>query len=149
MRGIASLFAVAAILALVAGCGNEEQNDYVDEVNALQTELVSQVTEATSGSVPTTPEEAAEVAGELAQVFADGAEEFEAVSPPEEVADLHAQLVEQIRGIADQVEAAEEAFNSGNAQEASQAALELQQAGNEAQTALDDLISQINDELQN
>jgi hypothetical protein len=149
MRRIASLIAVAAIAPVVAGCGNEEQNDYVDEVNSLQTELVDRVTEATAGSVPTTPQEAAEVAGQLAQVFADGADEFEAVSPPEEVADLHTQLVEQIRGIADQVEAAEEAFNSGNAQQASQAALDLQEAGNEAQTALNDLISQINDELQN
>jgi hypothetical protein len=146
---VACLLAVAAVTAVAAGCGNEEQNEYVDEVNALQSQLVEEVTEATSGAVPATPRDAAEVAGDLARVFAESADEFEAVTPPEEVAGLHAELVEQIRGIGDQVAAAEEAFTSGDAEEASQAALQLQQAGTEAQTQLNGLIDQINSELQN
>lgn len=150
MRRSASLLAVGAIAATLAGCGNDEQNEYVDEVNALQNELVAEVGDVTtSGSVPTTPQQAADVAGELAQVFEEGAEQFEAVTPPEEVADLHAQLVEQIQAIADQVADAEEAFRSGDAQEASQAAIALQEAANDAQTALNGLIDRINEELGN
>jgi hypothetical protein len=149
MKRLAGALAIASLAVIGVGCGNDEQNDYVDEVNRLQTELVDEVTAAVSGAVPTNQQDAAEIAAELEQVFADGAEQFESVSPPEEVADLHEQLVKQIDGIAEQVGAAEEAFTSGNATEASQAALALQEASNRIQTDLNGLIDQINSELQN
>jgi len=149
MKRLAGALAIAAVAVIGVGCGSEEQNDYVEQVNQLQTELVDEVTAAVSGAVPTNQQDAAEIAAELEQVFADGAEQFEAVSPPEEVADLHEQLVKQIDGIAEQVGAAEEAFTSGSAEEASQAALALQEASNRIQTDLTGLIDQINSELQN
>lgn len=149
MKRLAGALAIAALAVIGVGCGNDEQNDYVEEVNRLQTELVDEVTAAVSGAVPTNQQDAAEIAAELEQVFADGAEQFESVTPPEEVADLHEQLVKQIDGIAEQVGAAEEAFTSGNATEASQAALALQEASNRIQTDLNGLIDQINSELQN
>ncbi len=71
------------------------------------------------------------------------------MEPPEEVAELHQQLVDQISQIADQVESAEDAFTSGSQQAASQAAIELQNAGTAAQTELDQIIGAINNELQN
>jgi PBP1b-binding outer membrane lipoprotein LpoB len=148
MIKLASMLAVAAVALIAAGCGDvEEQNDYVDQVNALQTELVSEVTAVVSGTPPSNAQQAADVAGELGDVFNDSADDIEAVTPPEEVADLHAELVAKIRDIADQINAAEEAFTSGNAQEAAQAATELQSATNSAQTELNSLIDQINAEF--
>ena len=149
MKRLAGLLAIAALAVIGVGCGNDEQDDYVAQVNELQTELVDDVTAAVAGAVPTNQQDAAEIAAELEQVFADGAEQFESVTPPEEVADLHEQLVKQIDGIAQQVGAAEEAFTSGSAEEASQAALALQEASNRIQTDLTGLIDQINSELQN
>lgn len=149
MIKFASMLAVGAVALIAAGCGDvEEQNDYVDQVNALQTELVSEVTAVVSGTPPSNAQQAADVAGELGDVFSASADDIEAVTPPEEVADLHAELVEKIRDIADQITAAEEAFTSGNAQEAAQAATELQSATNSAQTELNSLIDQINAEFE-
>lgn len=149
IRLVATVVAATATALLGAGCGNGEQNDYVDQINALQNQLVDQVTEVVSGDPPTNPRQAANVAGDLSQVFADGADEIEAVDPPEEVADLHQQLVDAIRNISDQIDTAQQAFTSGNAEEASQAAIELQNATGSAQTQLNSLIDQINAEFSN
>ena len=148
MPRLAKALAFVAVVAFVGGCGNGEQNDYVDEVNQLQNELVANVSDAVAGSTPSTPKDAARIAGDLQQVFEDGAGSFAEVDPPEEVADLHQQLVDQIQAIADQVGEAEDAFTSGSAQQASEAAIALQNAGNEAQTDLDTIIDQINEQLQ-
>jgi hypothetical protein len=149
MRPLATLGLAALCAAALAACGNDEANAYVDQVNALQDQIVADVTEVVGDNVPSTPEEAGDLAGQLAEVFSDAADEFDSVDPPEEVADLHSQLVEQINAIADQVEQAEDAFTSGSEQAASQAAIELQNAGTAAQTELDQIIGDINNELQN
>lgn len=149
MIKLGSVLAIAAVAVIAVGCGDvEEQNDYVEQVNALQNELVAEVTDAVSGTPPSNPRQAAAVAGELGDIFSASADDIEAVTPPEEVADLHAQLVETIREIADQIASAEDAFTSGNAQEAAQAATELQNATNSAQTELNSLIDQINAEFE-
>jgi hypothetical protein len=146
MKRVAGILAVAAI---VVGCGNEAQNDYVDEVNRLQAELVDEVTETVSGNVPSSPDGAAELAEKLEAVFAEGADRLEEVSVPDEVAELHTQLVEQYRAAAEQVASVEDAFSSGDPQVASQALLELQNASNELQSEFNTLIEEINAELQN
>ena len=71
------------------------------------------------------------------------------MTPPEEVADLHAQLVGELRQIADRIAKAEDAFRDADAQQAAEAATELQQATNQAQTDLNELIDEINAEFGN
>ncbi len=140
--------ALLALVALVAGCGsNDEQNSYVDDVNAIQNQLVADVTDATSGTAPNGPDAAASVAGDLQQVFADTADELDAVAPPSEVADLHQQLVDTVRKVADQISEAEKAFTNGNARQASQAAVVLESATTQAQTDLNTIINEINSGL--
>ena len=145
---LAPVAALLGAVAVVAGCGsNDEQNSYVDDVNAIQTELVSDVTDATSGAAATGPDGAAIVAGDLRQVFTETADQLDAVAPPSEVAELHQQLVDSVRKVADQISQAEKAFSNGNAQQASQAAVALQSATTEAQTDLNTIITEINSEL--
>ena len=145
--GAAALLVAAAI---GAGCGSSEQsNDYVDEVNGLQVELVTQVTDVVSGAQASSPKQAAGVAADLRDVFETKAEELEAVEPPEDVAELHDQLVAEVRDVADQIAKAEEAFTSGDPQEAAQAAVALQTATTKAQTDLNTVIDAINSQLQN
>ena len=146
-RTSALAFAVVSIVG--AGCGDtEEKNDYVDQLNDLQLAYVDDVTELVSGSPPTTPDAAADVAGDLAELTQGLADDFAAVDTPEEVTDLHDQLVTQVEDISAQIEGAEEGLASGNAQEATQAATELQAATTAAQTELGSIIDQINSELQ-
>jgi hypothetical protein len=141
--------ALAAALALAGGCGSDEEaNDYVDEVNALQTELVDEVSDTVSGASPTDPDAAGQVFEELSANFEEAADEFEAVEPPEDVADLHDRLVTAIRDVSARIGDAGERIAGGSAQQAAAAAVELQQAATELQTELNGLIDDINARLQ-
>ena len=51
------------------------------------------------------PEEAADVAGDRRDVFAAGADDLAAIDPPEEVADLHEQLDDSVRTVAEDINA--------------------------------------------
>ena len=144
--------AFAALLAaalIAAGCGDaEEKEDYVEEVNKLQEAYVEDVTAAVSATAPSTPKEAAAAAGTLAELTNGVADDIEAVKPPEDVADLHQQLVDELRSVATQITDAEGAIADGSAQEAAQAAIELQTAITGTQTELNNLIGEINTTLQ-
>ena len=146
-RPLAALLLVAA-MALGACGSDEEANDYVEEVNGIQDQLVDEVTETVSGSPPADAKAAAEVAADLQSVFASTADEFEAVEPPDDVAGLHDELVAAIRGVGARIGEAEKAFASGNSKQAAQAALELQTATTDLQTDLTTLIDDINAQLQ-
>jgi predicted nucleic acid-binding Zn-ribbon protein len=143
---LAVLLLAASLLA--AGCGDtDEKNDYVDEVNELQTDLVDQVTQATTSANPTTQKQAADYAGAIADIFSKSADDFAAVDPPEDVADLHSQLVDELRSIADDTKKAENTLRTGSHQEAQQALTDLQTAATDAQNALNSLIDEINADL--
>ncbi len=148
---LGSMVAIATLAAglLLAGCGdNEQKNDYVDQINELQLAYVDDVTTAVSEQPPTNPEEAAEAAGTLAELTNGVADDIEAVEPPEDVADLHQQLVDELRGVADQISDAQGAIAGGDPDEAAKAATDLQSAITATQTTLNGLIDQINSTLQ-
>ena len=146
-RATVTIAALAGALAIAAGCGNSEQNEYVDEVNQLQAELVNEVTDTVAEAAPSDPEAYREIAVELRRTFEAKADEFEAVDAPEDVAALHAQLVEAIRAVGEQIGDAERGFAGGTPRQAQRAAASLQQAGTELQARLDAVIDQINAEL--
>jgi len=135
---------------ILAGCGDTAQkNDYVDQVNNVQNELVSKITDATSKATLATQKDAAEYAGTIAGIFSDAADKLEAIDPPADVADLHAQLVDQMRSIATDTKKAEKTLRTGSPQQAQKALTDLQNSANSAQTKFTTLISQINDQLHN
>jgi hypothetical protein len=140
-----ALLAGSAVIA--AGCGNSERNDYVDEVNELQVELVNEVTDTVADAAPSDPKAYREIAGELRGTFETKADQFEAVEAPEEVAALHAELVESIRAVGEQIGDAERGFAGGSPRQAQRAAASLEEAGTELQTRLNDVIDQINAQL--
>lgn len=147
--GAVLAFAVIAAGLIAAGCGDtEDKNAYVDEINELQLAYVDDVTQAVAGAPPTNAKEAAAAAGELADLTEGVADEIEAVEPPEDVADLHGQLVEALRGVATDITGAQDALTSGDQAEATDAATQLQGAITNAQTELNSLIEQINTTLQ-
>jgi hypothetical protein len=148
LRILATIALAAAALALAACGSNDEANDYIDEVNSVQEGLVTEVTDAVSQAPPANPEAAAAVATDLETVFNDTADELEAIEPPDDVAELHDDLVAAVRDVGTRIGDAEQAFSSGNPQQAAQAALELQQATTDLQTELNTLIDDINEQLQ-
>jgi hypothetical protein len=148
LRLLATIALAAAALALSACGSDEEANDYIEEVNSVQEGLVAEVTDTVSQAPPANADAATEVAAELKGVFNDTADELEAIEPPEDVAELHGQLVTAVRDVGTRIGDAEQAFSSGNPQQAAQAALELQSATSDLQTELNTLIDDINGQLQ-
>jgi hypothetical protein len=149
MTKVASVLAIATIAFLGAGCGSvDEQNAYVDQVNELRTELLSTVSDLTSSETPNNAAEAADLSGRLEDAYASTADGLEAVEAPDEVADLHAELVAGLRGIADQIDEAQHALNQASAQRAVQALTDLQTSVSQSETELGDLIDQINAQFQ-
>jgi hypothetical protein len=149
-RGLWAIGALMLVATLaLAACGsNEEDNDYVEQVNEIQEQLVDEVTETVSGAPPANPEAAAVVAGDLEGVFATTADELQALERPQDVADLHDELVAAIREVGARIGEAEKAFASGNSKQAARAALELQTATTDLQPQLTTLIDDINAQLQ-
>jgi hypothetical protein len=134
---------------VLAGCGDtSEKNDYVGQVNDIQEELVNEITVATQKATLTSQKDAADYAATIAGIFSDAADRFEAIDPPADVADLHTQLVDQVRSIGTDTAQAEKTLRNGSAQEAQRALKELQNGANAAQAKLTSLINQINSALQ-
>lgn len=145
MTKLTALAATVAIAIVAAGCGSvAEQNDYVEQVNAEQTQLLDSIGNIVSGSAPTNSQQAAEVAGKLSRAFATSADEIEAIEPPDNVAELHGQLVDGMRGLSDRLREAQRALAGGNAQRAAEAAADLQRETSRAQARIQDLIDRIN-----
>jgi rRNA processing protein Gar1 len=143
---IVAIVTVTSIL-LVAGCGDSgEKNDYVDEVNSLQTDLVQRVSTA-AGEAPTNQKQAADYAGKIAAIFGNAADQFAAVDPPDDVADLHSQLVGQIRSIAADTRKTERTLREGTPEQARRALNQLRTAATDAQNRLNMLIDEINADL--
>jgi Family of unknown function (DUF6376) len=148
LRSLIVISVLASTIALVAvGCGNGEAHDYVDEVNAIQTDLQTEAGQIAAGG--SNPNQIADIASQMQDLFASAADDLEAVDPPEDVADLHGRLVEQVRSLGEQIGASGEAIKNANTpQEIQAAASELQSAANGASTELDSLINEINSTLQ-
>lgn len=145
-RTVLALALAVVLTVFVAACGNEEENDYVDRVNELQLTYVDDVSELTS-SPASGSASVAETATDLAELTSGLAADIEAVEPPDQVADLHQRLVDELENVAEQVGSLEERLSDANQQQAIKAASELTSAVTESQTELQSLINQINEEL--
>jgi hypothetical protein len=142
------VFAVCAALAFAA-CGNSEENGYIDQLNAQTDELGTAITDAGAGVNPGDPQGAVAAIDTAQQAISDNADALEQITPPDQVADLHAQLVETTRTVADQLAEFQKALTSGNPQELAQAAQKLQTSMTAALAEQSSIIDQINAEFGN
>lgn len=121
------LVALMSLGLIAAGCGGEEeseqaaeptpQEEYVQEVQdaiapiATQSEdLVNQATQARR------VDDLARPLGEAEEVYRTAASDLEEITPPEDVRDLHEQLVAAQQDIADAAADAQQAAERGNEQ---------------------------------
>jgi hypothetical protein len=149
MKGFRMAFALGLALlagALFAACGDtDEKNEYVDRINELQ---ASYAEELSAVGVPSSLAEVRELATKGAELDAQLAADVAAVDPPEEVADLHAELVATLEESAATTAELERVVDTTkNTQELQRA---ITEADRNAQATIDEfnaLIDRINEEL--
>ena len=144
--------AIAASLSLaVAACnGNtDEKNDYVDQVNGVTSTLNSGLTEITTQATAiAAPERASEVFSSFGASLDTAAAEISEISPPEEVADLHDQLVQQIRTLSSEATNAANEVKAGGAASVVGVAGQFVTEATRLSNEVDSTLSEINSELQ-
>ena len=91
------------VVPVLSACGDDtdEQNDYVDEVNRVTTDLndeLSRIPEQVSSIG--NPGEAAEAFASFNEAVDSAAAQLEAIDPPEEVEELQDQLVGEVERLA-------------------------------------------------
>ncbi|HXF97983.1 MAG TPA: hypothetical protein VNJ46_05150 [Gaiellaceae bacterium] len=111
MKGRAAVLALLAALAL-AGCGGEgrlSKEEYEAKVRAVYAEVQAafQRTNAAGG-------ELGERLADAQAALRGAAEELEGVPPPEEVEEEHEEIVEGLRGYADDLDPVREAAERGD-----------------------------------
>ena len=141
---------VAASALAVAACGGdtEEKNDYVDQVNEVTTTLNEGLTEISSGAAATSPEQAATVFADFGEQLDTAAADIEGIEPPEDVADLHDQLVTQVEDLGATATNAADEIEAGGVAAVTGVATEFITAATTASTEVDATITEINSVLQ-
>lgn len=149
MNGFRSAYALGFVVllgGLLAGCSDtDEKNEYVERINELQTEYQGEIGAA---GVPSSLAEVRELATTGAELDARLAADVAAVEPPDEVADLHAELVAALEESAATTAELEQVVTSTkNRQELQRA---IAQADRNSQATINEfnsLIDRINEEL--
>jgi molybdopterin converting factor small subunit len=141
------LLAVPAL----AACGEDtdEQNDYVDEVNAvtmgLNDELSRIAEQVTSIS---NPGEAADAFANFSEEVDAAAAELEGIDPPEEVEELQAQLVTEVERLAAEAENIPNEIREGGAAAVIGVATGFIAEANRVGADIDSTLDEINSVLQ-
>ena len=140
LAGLAMILAVAA----VAGCGGGDEaaapeesaplseEEYTTEVQGVLQPLSEDLQRiGTESATETTPEDIAGSLGEVEAALQTGIDELSAITPPEEAAAAHDQLIAAFEGFKEGTTTAREAAEEGNLQalatDYQQSALQFQQ----------------------
>ena len=144
--------ALAAVAALaLAGCDgdSEEKNDYVDEVNAVTSTLNSGLTEvSTEATAISSPARAREVFSTFASSLYAAASKISMISPPDQVADLHDRLLQQVRTLASGARDAAAGVGTGGSAAVAAASGEFVSEATRLSADIDATIAEINSMLQ-
>jgi hypothetical protein len=109
-------WAVVAVagLALLAGCGQSEQQKYTNKMRSITKQLRTEQEQVTGGKSPTSLSEAATQFQRLQGVFNRLGARFAAVKAPAKVRDIHQRLVGVVRSFSGSLTAPIQAASSGN-----------------------------------
>ncbi len=141
---------VAASALAVASCDEDtaENNEYVDQVNEVTTTLNSGLTEISSGAAATSPAEAATVFSDFGEQLDKAAADIEGIEPPEDVADLHDQLVTQVQDLGATATNAADEIEAGGPAAVTGVATDFIAEATTASSEVDSTITEINSKLQ-
>jgi hypothetical protein len=143
--------AVALVLALaIAGCGGDTKtkNSYVDKVNQAQSNFVAVVDDSQSRIQGNASD--AETAAQLDMIRAAAAKvvvELRAITPPDNVKTLHANLVKEAQGLVAAFKKAADAYRSQNPSKILSAKVDLGKDIDQVNAQLNATIQQLNQKL--
>ena len=147
--GIAGLALIAAAsLGIVACSDTAEKNDYVDEVNKVTSTLQSGLTEVGSGATANSPDQAAAVFEEFARQLGTATTDLEGITPPEDVADLQDEIVQNLRTLEADASGGADEIRSGGAAAIAGVVAQLLTEANRIGIEIDSTIGEINSKLQ-
>jgi hypothetical protein len=142
---------LAALALVAAGCGGDtkKSNDYVDAVNKAQTDFADNVQKVGSGSTAGGDPAAAakktfsDLGGAIDKVISD----LKAVKPPDDVKDLHNQLISELAEFGSQVKEAASSLSSSDPQTIASAQSKFASSASSLGTRISKTISDINTKL--
>jgi ABC-type transporter Mla subunit MlaD len=149
-RGGRAALAVALAAGVLAGCGSgdtDDKNAYVDEVNQAQ-QRFADTFEELSGQITSTstPNEDRKTLRGFEAAIDKTAGELEAVDPPGDVAELHTQLVDEMRSYGEAVGTFREAVG-GDLDEVTRAQTTLATKTSQTSSEINRTIDRINQTL--
>ncbi|HEX2358224.1 MAG TPA: hypothetical protein VHH72_00255 [Solirubrobacterales bacterium] len=141
---------MVAVLALI-GCGDDtdEKNEYVGQVNDVTATLNTGLGEVANqaGALPS-PADSSRVFRDFAAQLDTAAAEISAISPPEDVADLHDRLVEQLERLSAEATNAADEISAGGQAAVAGVATQFVAEANSLSAEADGTIAEINSVLQ-
>ncbi len=149
-RLIVLALAIASALT-VAACGGDadEKNAYVDDINNVTSTLNSGLTEiSTEAATVGSPEQAAGIFSDFAAQLDTAAAQIEDISPPDDVAGLHYQLVDEITTLSAAATGAADEIGAGGPAAVAGVATGFIGEANRLSAEVDTTISEINRQLQ-
>ena len=128
-RIVAALAALLLAAGLVAACGSDEKEEYAQQVedvlNPLGEELQSLGDDL---SASTDPEQLATGIGDAEDTISQGITDLEEITAPEDVEQVHQDLIGALETFNGELASVREAAESGNLQELQRVALDLPEA---------------------
>jgi hypothetical protein len=141
-----AVFATAALG--LAGCDGDtaENNEYVDDVNAVSTQLLESVKSLPAGGG--SPQQISTALDQVASQVGTAATDLSAIDPPEDVAGLHDQIVSDLETLESEATNAADEVKSGGAAAAIGVVGQFVAEANRIGAEIDSTISEINGVLQ-
>jgi hypothetical protein len=147
LRLLLPAFLLFAALFLVA-CGgdNAENNDYVDEVNEVQNTLQTEIGELSQ--TPDSPDQLVTFYEDTKTKLEEAVADLEDIEVPEDVGELHDELVAEVQDLADVIREAADEIQQGGAAAIPGAVQQLATEGSRIQSEFSATIDEINAKLQ-
>jgi hypothetical protein len=148
-RLLALLLAASALSLAACDGDTEEKNDYVDQVNAVTSTLNEGLTSvSTEATAIDSPEQVSGVFAKFASSLDTAAADIDGIEPPEDVVELHDQLVEQVKSLATEAQNAADEVRAGGPAAVPGVAGQFVSEATRGGSEIDSTISEINSKLQ-
>jgi outer membrane murein-binding lipoprotein Lpp len=142
-------FAVLAVLALVGCNSNEDEQDYVDRLNEITEVLRDDVDQLSKdGKAVGDPQATADVYEGFAAKFGQAATDAAKLTPPDQISDLHDQIVKDLEAMRREAMRAADQVRALPATEIVHVRARLEIDEGRLANDIDTAIEEINNELQ-
>jgi len=140
------LIAFALVAGLLAGCGGDSKEEYANDVSEVLDPLGAELqTLGTEASSATSPDQLVPPLTDAEDSLTAAVDDLEAIDPPEDVADIHEDLITSIEELLAPLTSTREAAEAGDSQAAQAEAQAFFQASLDFQTEIQDITQRAED----